>query len=98
MNESEIKILNEIIDNMDKILIEKQDKFQDTWKSCGLKYLKHSLYQRAIKLYFYPDLYTPETELRELIHIFNFAFFLYYRLKQESLSDYNYYDTCKFKT
>ena len=84
MNESEIKILNEIIDNMDKILIEKRYKYQNTWKIVSLPFLKHALSHRNLNYLLNSDSLTIDKQLRQLIHIFNYAFFLYYRLKQES--------------
>ena len=82
MNELEIKVLNEIIDNMDKILKEKQYKHKDTWKSCELTYLRHEISRRVSRVFWRKDNLTPDERLRQLIHIFNYIFFLYYRLKE----------------
>lgn len=79
MNENEIKILNTIIDNMDKILVEKEKEYQETWKFADLTFLKAKLVQQTNKL-FLPSFLN--NELRILTHIFNYAFFLYYRYNQ----------------
>ena len=81
MNEQEIKILNEIIDNMDKILIEKQDKYTYTWRICDISVLMIKLNQKCQEIFLHDATCQYDKFLRELLHIFNYAFFLYYRIK-----------------
>lgn len=85
MNEQEIKILNEIIDNMDKLLTEKKKEYQDTWKLADMTYLKVKLAQQVNQL-FLPSFY--DKDLRTLTHVFNYAFFLYYRYKQHEVKPF----------
>lgn len=77
MNNKEFNILTEIIDNMDKILVEKQDKHNNTWKDCDLAYLRLQISKRANQLFICKSI---DKKLREIIHLFNYLFFLYYRL------------------
>ena len=88
MNESEIKILNEIIDKMDKILINKKYKYQDSWKICDISFLMIKLNQKCQEIFLYDATCQYNEFLKELLHIFNYAFFLYYRIK-ESQSNYD---------
>ena len=79
MNEKEIEILMEINRKMVDIQIEKETKYRTTWKICDLTFLRTKLTQKTQKLFLCE---TIEKELRELTHVFNYAFFLYYRLKE----------------
>lgn len=91
LNKLEINVLNDLIDNMDKILIEKHSKYQDTWKTCDVNLLYLKLHKATTQL-FVPQ--TNERRIRELVHIENLTYFLYYRLKQNTSKTYTCY-LCK---
>lgn len=82
MNKKESEILKKITVCMDMILIEKQYKYQDSWKTCNLTFLKNRLIQTVNKILLPEDIKDISRQLRELIHAINFAFFIYYRLNE----------------
>lgn len=73
-----LETFNEITARMVKIQTEKFDKYKDGWKSCDLQHLRTKLVRMTTEL-FIP--HTSERQLRNLIHIFNYTFFLYSRIK-----------------
>ena len=68
--------LNEFVNKMLEVLIEKQEKYKDTWKTCDFLRLKGQLFNRANELGI-----TSKSTKRKLIHIANYCYFLYTRLE-----------------
>lgn len=72
------QVLIEIAIRMDKIQIEKRKKYKEGWRDCELIELKAKLVQKVNGLFL---IHNSERFLRDLIHIFNYAFFIYNRIK-----------------
>jgi len=80
MNEKELKILKEITICMNMILIDKQYKFKDSWKTCNINHLIEKLLKKSQEIFL--PYHTKDRKLRDLIHTINYCFFLYYRLRE----------------
>ena len=87
-------LLEEFGEEMKKILEAKLPEYQDTWKTVPLGTLKHKLIKQLGGVVFYiSDLLPKELAQkvdiehrnkmkRKLLHIANYCFFLYSRLKE----------------
>lgn len=74
-------ILFELIDNMNKIQLEKNEKYRNSWKNCNINILRKSLLHHTYRIM--DTSLTNEQCLRELIHILNYDFFIYCRIKEQ---------------
>ena len=79
MEAKDIRILNELIQNAEKIRLEKFNKYKDSWKTCDKQDLRNKLDKHTDELFFSNSL---ERQLRILAHIFNYTYFLWYRTKR----------------
>lgn len=70
--------LEEFTKEMEKILTEKYDKYKDTWKDCPINLIIYKLSKQLDALY-EADIDRSE---RIAIHIANYAYLLYQRLKE----------------
>ena len=69
---------------MKDVLNEKSNKYQNLWKTCDLPLLKTKLLNHLYALEL--DI-KPSRAKRELVHISNYALFLYTRLKDKKEKD-----------
>jgi len=87
-------LLEKFREEMKKILDEKLPKYQDTWKIVPLGSLKHKIVKQLGGLVFHisdllprelaqkVDIAHKNKMKRKLLHIANYCFFLYTRLKE----------------
>ncbi|MHA1292208.1 MAG: hypothetical protein ACTSQJ_06020 [Promethearchaeota archaeon] len=75
----ELEILMEINRKMKDIQIEKFHKYKDGWQDCDLIELKASLVKKVNSTFLVKS---TERHMRDIIHAFNYLFFLYIRYKR----------------
>jgi len=74
------KVVIEYAKEMDKILDEKFEEFQDSWKKVDLYVLKNSLNEQFEKLIISDN--NVKEAMKTLLHLGNYGAFLYARLKE----------------
>lgn len=72
--------MKRFIKEMKKIIKEKNIEYRNTWKNCNIKYLLAKLDNQFLKLN-NRTISNKET-MRILVHISNFSYFLFERLKE----------------
>ena len=72
------QVLLEIFYKMDKIQVEKFPKYKDGWRDCDLIELKAKLIHTINSMVLVKS---TERHLRDILHAFNYLFFLYNRIK-----------------
>lgn len=75
----ELELLLEINRKMIDIQIEKLSKYKDSWRDCEMIELKAKLVHKVNGLFL---INSSKRQTRNIIHAFNYLFFLYYRYKR----------------